>query len=252
MSHKLVLIRHGQSQWNLENRFTGWVDVDLSPRGIEEAQRAGQSLADGGYQFDIALTSLLKRSIHTLWIVLRELDQVWLPVEKDWRLNERHYGALQGLNKAEMTQLHGAEQVHRWRRGYAVRPPQMEAKDTEVLRADPKYQIIKSVPTTESLADTFERVVDYWETVVRPLILSNKRVLISAHGNSLRALVKYLDNVSDEEITSLNIPTGIPLVYRLDDQLKPVEHFYLANQDVLEKAVSEVKHQSAANAQASS
>ncbi len=252
MSHKLVLIRHGQSQWNLENRFTGWVDVDLSERGIEEAQRAGQTLADGGYQFDIALTSLLKRSIHTLWIVLRELEQVWLPVEKDWRLNERHYGALQGLNKAEMTQLHGAEQVHRWRRGYAVRPPQMEAEAIDELRADPKYQTLESVPATESLADTFERVVQYWEKVARPLILSGQRVLISAHGNSLRALVKYLDGVTDDEITALNIPTGIPLVYHLDDQLNPIEHFYLASQADLEKAVSEVKHQSTAKSQASS
>ena len=246
MSHKLVLIRHGQSQWNLENRFTGWVDVDLSARGIDEAKTAGQALAEGGYQFDIALTSLLKRSIHTLWLVLHELDQVWLPVEKDWRLNERHYGGLQGLNKSEMTELHGADQVHRWRRGYAVRPPQMDDQDVKALRAEPKYRLLDSVPATESLADTVVRVTQYWETVVRPLILSGKQVLIVAHGNSLRALVKYLDNVTDDEISTVNIPTGIPLVYRLDNTLKPIEHFYLADSEALDKAVSEVKHQSAA------
>ena len=247
MSHSLVLLRHGQSQWNLENRFTGWVDVDLSQLGIEEARSAGKALAEGGYQFDIALTSLLKRSIHTLWIALHELDQVWIPVEKHWHLNERHYGALQGLNKSEMTQLHGEEQILRWRRGYAVRPPEMELPDQEHLRADRKYQSLEKLPATESLEDTFKRVVHYWESSVRPLILSGKRVFIVAHGNSLRALVKYLDGVSDEDITSLNIPTGIPLVYRLDDELKPIEHFYLASQDALDKAVSKVKNQTAAN-----
>ncbi len=246
MSHKLVLLRHGQSQWNLENRFTGWADVDLSERGIEEARSAGRALHDGDYRFDIALTSVLKRSIHTLWIVLHELDQVWLTVEKDWQLNERHYGALQGLNKAEMTQLHGEEQVHRWRRGYTIRPPEMEAEDLHALSVDPKYLGLQSVPSTESLEDTFNRVVAYWERSVRPLILSGKRVLIVAHGNSLRALVKYLDNMSDADITSLNIPTGIPLVYQLNDDLTPKEHFYLANQDALDKAVSEVKNQSTA------
>ncbi len=242
----LVLLRHGQSQWNLENRFTGWVDVDLSERGIDEARRAGKSLAENGYHFDIALTSLLKRSIHTLWVVLSELDQVWLPVQKDWRLNERHYGSLQGLNKSEMTRLHGAEQVHRWRRGYAVRPPDMEAEQIARLRADPKYQALDEVPAAESLQDTFRRVADYWQTVVRPLVQNGSQLLIVAHGNSLRALVKYLDDVSDDAITSLNIPTGIPLVYRLDEKLKPVEHFYLADPDVLDQAVSEVTHQSAA------
>ncbi len=247
MSHKLVLLRHGQSEWNLQNRFTGWVDVDLSPRGIEEAKTAAKALDQGGYQFDIALTSLLKRSIHTLWIVMQGLDQEWLPVQKDWRLNERHYGALQGLNKSEMTQLHGAEQVHRWRRGYSVRPPEMEADEVQSLREDLKYKALESLPATESLEDTFERVVRYWETTVRPLILSGNRILIVAHGNSLRALVKYLDDVSNTDITSLNIPTGIPLVYQLNDELNPVEHYYLASQDALEKAVSEVKHQSSAN-----
>ncbi len=246
MSHKLVLLRHGQSQWNLENRFTGWVDVDLSQRGIEEARTAGQALAENGYQFDVALTSLLKRSIHTLWIVLQEIDQVWLPVQKHWHLNERHYGGLQGLNKSEMTRLHGEEQVHRWRRGYAVRPPDLTASDLESLRADPKYQDLDQVPATESLKDTFERVVQYWESDVRPLILREQRLLIVAHGNSLRALVKYLDDVSDADITSLNIPTGIPLVYHLDENLKPIEHFYLASQDALDEAVSEVKRQSTA------
>ncbi len=244
MSHNLVLLRHGQSQWNLENRFTGWVDVDLSAQGIEEAQTAGRTLVDGNYHFDIALTSLLKRSIHTLWIVLHELDQVWLPVRKDWRLNERHYGALQGLNKSDMSKLHGPEQVQRWRRGYTVRPPVLAAKEFESLRKDPKYQSLETVPNTESLADTFARVVDYWETTVQPLLQANQRLLIVAHGNTLRALVKYLDDVSDEQITSVNIPTGIPLVYRLDEQLNAIEHHYLAPPDVVDRAASEVACQS--------
>lgn len=246
MSHKLVLLRHGQSLWNMENRFTGWADVGLSERGIEEARVAGQALLAENYRFDRALTSVLKRSIHTLWITLQELDQMWIPIQNDWQLNERHYGGLQGLNKSEMTQLHGAEQVHRWRRGYAIRPPIMDEKDLDSYRADPKYHSLETVPATESLEDTYKRVVHYWEDTIRPLITGGKRLLIVAHGNSLRALAKYLDNISDEDITSLNIPTGIPLVYRLDNDLKPIEHFYLADQSALDKAVSEVKHQSAA------
>lgn len=246
MSHELVLLRHGQSLWNMENRFTGWTDVGLSERGIEEAKAAGQALLEEGYQFDIALTSVLKRSIHTLWIVLQELDQMWIPVERDWHLNERHYGGLQGLNKSEMTQIHGAEQVHRWRRGYATRPPQMGETELDSYRSDPRYQSLATVPATESLEDTCDRVVRYWDDTIRPMVVSGKRLLVVAHGNSLRALAKHLDSISDEDITSLNIPTGIPLVYRLDDNLEPIEHFYLADQAALDKAVSEVKHQSAA------
>ena len=238
------MLRHGQSQWNLENRFTGWVDVDLSPRGIEEAQIAGKALKDNDYQFDVALTSVLKRSIHTLEHVLRGLDQTDIPIHKDWHLNERHYGGLQGLNKSEMTQRHGEEQVLKWRRGYAVRPPEMSQSEVEAQHDSPQYQHLDSVPATESLADTYERVVRYWEHSVAPELHENKKILIVAHGNSLRALVKYLDGISDEDITSLNIPTGIPLVYLLNDELKPIEHFYLADSNVLEQAVSEVKKQS--------
>ena len=247
MTLRLVLLRHGQSQWNLENRFTGWVDVGLSPRGIEEARSAGQVLNENGYQFDIAVTSLLKRSIHTLWIALEELDQMWIPVYKDWRLNERHYGGLQGLNKIEMTKLHGEKQVLKWRRGYAVRPPALEPNVNINYRTDPRYEKLESVPLTESLADTYVRVVEYWEQSIAPLLLAGQRILISAHGNSLRALVKYLDNISDEEITSLNIPTGIPLVYELDGELNAVRHFYLANDEQLKSAVSEVKNQVSSN-----
>lgn len=244
MSHNLVLLRHGQSQWNLENRFTGWVDVDLSDKGVKEARTAGKALRDNCYQFDIGLTSVLKRSIRTLWIALEELDQMWLPIGKDWQLNERHYGALQGLNKSEMTRLHGEEQVHQWRRGYATRPPEMDANEAELFRSDAKYRELQTMPVTESLQDTYNRVVSYWENTVRALIHDNKRVLICAHGNSLRALTKYLDDISDDDISSVNIPTGIPLVYRLDNCLRPIEHFYLADSDVVNKAMSQVKHQS--------
>ncbi len=243
MTHKLVLLRHGQSQWNLENRFTGWVDVDLSPRGIEEAKSAGIALESNGYRFDVAFTSVLLRAVHTLEVVLNELAQTDLVIVKDWHLNERHYGALQGLDKSEMTQLHGADQVHKWRRGYAVRPPAMSDPDAEKQRNDKLYSHLEHVPATESLADTSVRVVRYWNASIAPQVRNGSKVIVCAHGNSLRALVKHIDNISDDDITSLNIPTGIPLVYELDDDLKPVEHFYLADSETLDSAVSEVKNQ---------
>ncbi len=244
MTFELVLLRHGQSQWNLENRFTGWVDVGLSPRGAEEARSAGIALKQDDYRFDLALTSVLRRSIDTLTEVLQQLGQTDITVHQDWHLNERHYGALQGLNKAEMSQIHGAEQIHRWRRGYAIRPPELAEPEWSELKSDPKYVHLDAVPATESLADTYVRVVKYWKNSVMHQILSGKKILIVAHGNSLRALVKYLDNISDEEITTLNIPTGIPLVYHLDANLSPIRHFYLADDTTLEKFVTEVKNQS--------
>ncbi len=246
MTFELVLLRHGQSQWNLENRFTGWVDVGLSPRGAEEARSAGIALKQDNYRFDLALTSVLRRSIDTLTEVLRQLGQTDIPVLQDWHLNERHYGALQGLNKAEMSQIHGPEQIHQWRRGYAIRPPELAEREWNELKNDPKYVHLDAVPATESLADTYVRVVDYWKNSVVNQILSGKNILIVAHGNSLRALVKYLDNISDEEITTLNIPTGIPLVYHLDANLSPIRHFYLADDTALEKFVTEVRNQSQA------
>ena len=239
MPHNLVLLRHGQSQWNLENRFTGWVDVDLSLKGIEEARSAGQVLGQNGYEFDLAMTSVLKRAIRTLWLVLEELDQMWLPVISDWRLNERHYGGLQGLNKKETAEKYGEDQVHFWRRGYDVRPPSSQHSEEN----QPKYPGLVRVPKTESLVDTSERVIQYWHQCVCPELLDNKRIIIVGHGNSLRALIKYLENISDDGIMSLNIPTGIPLVYRLDDSLQPIENFYLADEEVLNKAVDTVKNQ---------
>ena len=222
---KLVLLRHGESEWNRENRFTGWTDVDLSPAGIGEAQKGGRQLKADGYAFDIAYTSLLKRAIRTLWITLDQLDQMWLPVVKDWRLNERHYGALQGLNKAEMATKFGEKQVLVWRRSYDTPPPALDSTDSRYEGRDPRYSGIK-VPLTECLKDTVARVVPYWEQVIAPTVRSGKRVLIAAHGNSLRALVKYLDNIPDDKIVELNIPTGAPLVYELDDNLKPLKPYY--------------------------
>lgn len=239
MPHNLVLLRHGQSQWNLENRFTGWVDVNLSQKGIEEARSAGQVLGQNGYEFDLAMTSVLKRAIRTLWLVLEELDQMWLPVISDWRLNERHYGGLQGLNKKETAEKYGEDQVHFWRRGYDVRPPASQHSEEN----QPNYPGLVQVPKTESLVDTSERVIQYWNQCVCPELLNNKRIIIVAHGNSLRALIKYLENISDDGIMSLNIPTGIPLIYRLDDSLQPIENFYLADEEVLNKAVDTVKNQ---------
>lgn len=226
---KLVLIRHGQSVWNLENRFTGWTDVDLSVKGLEEARQAGRILRKNGFKFDIAFTSVLKRAIRTLWITLDEMDIMWIPVYKSWHLNERHYGALQGLNKSETAEKYGEEQVHIWRRSVEVRPPELEKNDKRYEASDPKYSELKEgeFPLTENLEDTEKRVLKYWYEAIAPVIKSNKRVIISAHGNTIRALVKYLDNIPGDGIVSLNIPTGIPLVYELDDNLKPIRHYYL-------------------------
>jgi 2,3-bisphosphoglycerate-dependent phosphoglycerate mutase len=227
-AHKLVLLRHGESQWNRENRFTGWTDVDLSETGIAEARAAGRLLKAGGYAFDIAFSSVLKRAIRTLWIALDELDQMWLPEEKSWRLNERHYGALQGLNKAEMTAKYGEAQVLLWRRSYDIPPPALQADDPRYEGRDPRYTGIK-VPLTECLKDTVERVVPYWQSALAPAVRAGRRVLVAAHGNSLRALVKHLEGISDEAIVKENIPTGIPLVYELDDRLKPLKRYYLGD-----------------------
>lgn len=227
--HKLVLIRHGESAWNLENRFTGWTDVGLTPTGIEQAQKAGQVLKAQGFDFDIAYTSVLKRAIWTLWHCLDGMERTWLPVLKHWRLNERHYGALQGLNKAETAQKFGDAQVHLWRRSYDTPPPALDAQDPRSERGDPRYARLQTeeIPLTECLKDTVARVLPLWQESIAPAIQANKRVLIAAHGNSIRALVKYLDNVSDEDIVGLNIPNGVPLVYELDADLKPLRHYYL-------------------------
>jgi len=240
---ELVLIRHGQSTWNLENRFTGWVDVDLSDRGLREARDAGKTLLAQGYRFDLAMTSLLKRSIRTLWLVLEEMDQMYLPVKTDWRLNERHYGALQGLDKKETALRHGDDQVLKWRRGYAIRPPALEADDPQHPSQDPKYSGIARPPDTESLADTLERVTEWWEERLAPELKADRKVLVVAHGNSLRAMVKFLLGMSEDEIMQYNIPTGIPLVFRLSDALEVVDHEYLADEAALSAAVNEVKQQ---------
>jgi 2,3-bisphosphoglycerate-dependent phosphoglycerate mutase len=243
----LVLLRHGESTWNKENRFTGWTDVDLTDKGREEAKHAGQLLKAGGYAFDLLFTSVLKRAIRTANIALDELDQLWLPVERSWRLNERHYGALQGLNKAETAAKHGEDQVKIWRRAYAIAPPPLAADDPRHPSRDPRYQDLRpsDLPLTESLKDTVARFLPYWHDSIAPQIKDGKRVLIVAHGNSLRALVKFLDNISDEEIVELNIPTGIPLVYELDDSLKPLRHSYLGDQEAARKAAEAVARQGA-------
>jgi 2,3-bisphosphoglycerate-dependent phosphoglycerate mutase len=226
---QLVLIRHGESQWNLENRFTGWVDVDLTPTGIQQAKQAGESLKAAGYDFDIAYTSVLKRAIKTLWHTQEAMDRLWLPVVHSWRLNERHYGALAGLNKAETAAKYGDEQVHTWRRSYDIRPPLLEPNDPRTSFDDPRYAKLKreEIPLGECLKDNVARVIPLWEESIAPALRAGKRVLIAAHGNSIRSLVKYLDNVSDADIMEINIPNGIPLVYELDDNLKPIKHFYL-------------------------
>ena len=230
-THTLVLIRHGQSQWNLENRFTGWKDVDLTEAGQEEARKAGQALAEGGYDFDLCYTSVLTRAIRTLWIALDEMDRLWLPVIRDYRLNERHYGALQGLNKAETAAKHGEDRVFTWRRSFDIPPPALTPDDERYPVNDPRYRNLPKeiVPLTESLKLTIERVLPYWEAEIAPQIRSGNRIIISAHGNSLRALVKHLDGLSDEEIPNVEIPTGVPLVYKLDGNLKPIESFYLGD-----------------------
>ena len=244
----LVLLRHGESTWNQENRFTGWTDVDLSSRGLDEAREAGRLLEAGGYTFDLAYTSVLKRAIRTLWIALDELDQMWLPVVKTWRLNERHYGALQGLNKAETAAQHGEAQVKIWRRSYDIPPPPLTPDDPRHAARDPRYAGLDpgDIPLTESLKSTVERFLPYWHDVIAPSIQSGNRVLIAAHGNSLRALVKYLDTVGDDAIVELNIPTGIPLVYELDDDLKPLKHYYLGDAKAAEAAAARVAQQSTA------
>jgi 2,3-bisphosphoglycerate-dependent phosphoglycerate mutase len=244
----LVLLRHGESVWNKENRFTGWTDVDLSERGREEARAAGRLLAEGGYRFDLAYTSVLKRAIRTLWIALDAMDQMWLPVIKSWRLNERHYGGLQGLNKAETAARHGDAQVKIWRRSYDIPPPPLAPDDDRSAARDPRYASLApdEIPLTESLKSTVERFLPYWHDVIAPSISSGNRVLIAAHGNSLRALVKYLDEMSDQAVVELNIPTGIPLVYELDDALKPVRHFYLGDAKAAEEAAARVAQQSSA------
>jgi 2,3-bisphosphoglycerate-dependent phosphoglycerate mutase len=243
--HKLVLLRHGFSTWNQENRFTGWKDVDLADQGRAEALEAGRLLKDGGYVFDLAYTSVLKRAIRTLWIVLDELDQMWIPVEKSWRLNERHYGALQGLNKAETAAKHGEAQVKIWRRSYDTPPPPLTRDDERHPSHDPRYKDLapSETPDTESLKDTVARFLPYWNEQIAPAIKSGRRVLITAHGNSLRALVKHLDQMSEEEILELNIPTGQPLVYELDEQLKPLRHYYLGDPAAIAAAAAKVAAQ---------
>ena len=242
---QLVLLRHGESLWNKENLFTGWTDVDLSGRGTEEALEAGRSLKQYGFSFDVAFTSVLKRAIRTLWLVLDEMDLMWIPVQRDWRLNERHYGALQGLNKAETAKKFGEAQFKLWRRGYDVRPPALEEDDPRHPRHDARYKELSSqeTPCTESLKDTLARALPCWHDRISPLVRSGKRVLLSAHGNSLRALVKHLDAVSDADIVELNIPTGIPLVYELDDALKPLRHYYLGDSRRVDKAMKAVAGQ---------
>jgi len=243
--HRLVLLRHGESDWNRENRFTGWTDVDLSPTGIDEARRAAEVLLDRGFTFDIAYTSLLKRAIRTLWIALDGMDLMWIPVHRSWRLNERHYGALQGLNKAETAARHGEQQVKIWRRSYDVRPPALELTDERYPGHDRRYANLTDaeLPRTESLKDTVARFLPYWHETIAPAVRSGKRVLIAAHGNSLRALVKHLDGVSDADIVGLNIPTGVPLMYELDENLRPIRHEYLGDADQIRKAQEAVARQ---------
>lgn len=247
---KLVLLRHGESTWNKENRFTGWTDVDLSPKGLEEAKNAGQLLRQNGFVFDTAYTSVLKRAIRTLWIALDQMDLMWIPVHNSWRLNERHYGALQGLNKAETAAKYGEEQVLLWRRSYDLPPPALTPADSRYPGNDPRYRNLpqKDVPMTECLKDTVARFLPYWNEVIAPSVKSGQHVIIAAHGNSLRALVKYLDSISDRDIVGLNIPTGIPLVYELDDELRPIRHYYLGDQAAVEEAMRSVANQGKAKA----
>jgi 2,3-bisphosphoglycerate-dependent phosphoglycerate mutase len=242
---RLVLLRHGESTWNKENRFTGWTDVDLSEKGVQEAHRSGQLLKQDGFIFDVSFTSVLKRAIRTLWIVLDEMDSMWIPIHHSWRLNERHYGALQGLNKAETAAKYGDEQVLLWRRSYDVRPPVLEESDKRWPGHDPRYAGLSGdeLPKTESLKDTVARFLPYWHENISPVVKSGRRVIIAAHGNSLRALVKYLDDISEEDIVGLNIPTGVPLIYELDTSLKPLRHYYLGDQEEIKKAMDAVAGQ---------
>jgi 2,3-bisphosphoglycerate-dependent phosphoglycerate mutase len=243
--YKIVLLRHGESTWNKENRFTGWTDVDLSEKGRNEAANAGRLLKESGFAFDIAYTSVLKRAIRTLWMTLEELDRMWIPVHHSWRLNERHYGGLQGLNKAETAEKFGDSQVKLWRRSYDVPPPALDDGDPRTGAGDPRYADMSAaeLPRTECLKDTVARFLPYWHETIAPTVKSGKSVVIAAHGNSLRALVKYLDNISDEEIVELNIPTGQPLVYELDADLKPLRHYYLGNEEAIRAAMQAVANQ---------
>ncbi len=243
--YKLVLIRHGESTWNLENRFTGWTDVELTPTGVAQARQAGQTLKAAGYEFDVAYTSVLKRAIHTLNHCLDAMDRDWLPVVKDWRLNERHYGGLQRLNKADMAKQYGDEQVLIWRRSYDTPPPALEATDPRGQRQDPRYAKLPAdaVPLTECLKDTVARVLPCWNEVLAPAIKSGQRIVLAAHGNSIRALVKYLDNIGDADIVGVNIPNGVPLVYELDADLKPIKSYYLGDADAIAKAAAAVANQ---------
>ena len=243
--YKLVLIRHGESTWNLENRFTGWTDVDLTDTGVEQAKNAGRLLKAEGYEFDVAYTSVLKRAIRTLWLALDEMDRTWLPVLKTWRLNERHYGGLQGLNKADMAKQYGDAQVLVWRRSYDTPPPALEATDPRSERSDPRYAKLnpEDVPLTECLKDTVARVMPFWNESMAPAIKAGKRIVVAAHGNSIRALVKYLDGISDTDIVNLNIPNGIPLVYELDADLKPIRSYYLGDAEAAAKAAAAVASQ---------
>jgi 2,3-bisphosphoglycerate-dependent phosphoglycerate mutase len=242
---KLVLLRHGESQWNKENRFTGWKDVDLTDKGVEEARASGRLMSREGFEFDFTFTSVLKRAIRTLNLALEEMDRLWLPVEKDWRLNERHYGALQGLNKAETAAKHGEEQTKIWRRSYDIPPPALTTDDPRYPGHDARYAGLSptQLPVTECLKDTVERFLPYWHETIAPAVTGGKRVLVTAHGNSLRALVKYLDNISDQAIVELNIPTGIPLVYELDADLKPIRNYYLGDPEAAKKAAEKVAAQ---------
>jgi 2,3-bisphosphoglycerate-dependent phosphoglycerate mutase len=241
----LVLLRHGESTWNRENRFTGWTDVDLTDKGVEEARAAGQLMLEAGHMFDVAYTSVLKRAIRTLWLSLDEMDLMWIPVHKTWQLNERHYGALQGLNKLETVQRHGEEQVKIWRRSYDIRPPALAADDPRAAYHDPRYASLArgEVPLTECLKDTVERVLPYWKQTIAPAVRAGRRVLVASHGNSLRALIKYLDSISDEEIVRLNVPTGVPLVYELNDDLTPIRNFYLGDPAAIQRATQAVADQ---------
>ncbi len=242
---KLVLVRHGESEWNKENRFTGWTDVELSEKGRAEAQEAGQLLKKEGFSFDFAYTSVLKRAIHTLWNILDQVNQQWLPVEKSWKLNERHYGALQGLDKAETAAKYGDEQVKLWRRGFAITPPALEKSDERFPGHDPRYAALaeSELPATESLAITIDRVIPYWTDIIKPRVASGEKVIGAAHGNSLRALVKYLDNMSEDEILELNIPTAVPLVYEFDENMKPIRRYYLGDQDAIAAKAAAVANQ---------
>ena len=243
--YKLVLIRHGESTWNLENRFTGWTDVDLTPTGVEQAKQAGRLLKAEGYDFDIAYTSVLKRAVWTLWHALDQMDRTWLPVVHSWRLNERHYGALQGLNKADMAKQYGDEQVLIWRRSYDTPPPALDAADPRGQRQDVRYAKLRpeDIPLTECLKDTVARVLPFWNDSIAPAIKSGKRIVIAAHGNSIRALVKYLDGIADADIVGVNIPNGIPLVYELDENLKPIRHYYLGDAEAAAAAAAAVANQ---------